>query len=215
MANANRLVQEYLLEMVETTDEVGLQVACYLKGELVVDAWAGLADEASGRAVDGETLFTVFSCTKGVTSTAVHLLAERGKLAYDASIGTYWPEFACNGKEGITVRDVMTHRAGLPHMPDGVTPELICDWDYMCGALAASSPIWEPGTKTGYHAYTFGWLLGEVVHRTDGRSFSRFVTEEICEPTGTYGPLSRHTRRSGVSRGHTSKRCTSGWWRGE
>jgi CubicO group peptidase (beta-lactamase class C family) len=180
----NVLVQDLLNEFVASGEEVGLQVAVYVDGKLVVDTWAGVADEASGKPVDGNTLFTSWSTTKGFVATCVHILADRGVVEYDAPVATYWPEFAANGKESVTVRQLLTHKAGLPQMPEGVTVEMMTDWDAMCSALASHAPIWEPGTKTGYHAWTFGWLLGELVHRADGRPFAQFVQEELCQPLG-------------------------------
>ena len=187
MADINDRVREALDELIASGVEVGLQVAAWHHGELVVDTWAGLADVASGRPVDGDTLFTSFSCTKGVTATAIHMLVERGVIAYDEPIAAHWPEFAQRGKQYATIRHALTHRAGVPHMPDGVTPQSMSDWDYMCDAIAALEPLWEPGTRTGYHAYTFGWILGEIIRRADGRPINQFVQDEICAPLGLDG----------------------------
>lgn len=183
--DANAAVLALLEELIGSGDEVGLQAAAYLNGELVIDAAAGLADPTTGRRVDSDTLFTVFSTTKGITATCIHLLAERGQLDYDAPVASYWPEFTANGKERVTVRDALTHRAGVPQMPEGLEPADLCDWDAICAGIAALPPLWEPGTQTGYHAYTFGWILGEVLRRIDGRSIATFVREEICAPLGT------------------------------
>lgn len=149
--------------------ERGLQVAAYLDGELVIDARAGLADASTGRPVAGETLFCVFSCTKGITATVIHLLAERGQLVYEAPVATCWPEFGAHGKGSITVRQVLAHTAGVPQVPDSLSVEDMCDWDRTCRAVADLSPLWEPG----YHAVTYGWILGEVAR------------EEICRPLGS------------------------------
>ena len=180
----NNVVQACIDELVASGQEVGLQVAAYVDGKLAVDAWAGVADEASGHVVDGDTLFTSWSTTKGFVATCTHILADRGKLEYDAPVARYWAEFAANGKERVTVLDLLTHRAGVPQMPEGVTPEMMTDWEAMCRAIAAHPPLWEPGTKTGYHAWTFGWLLGEVVRRVDGRPIAQFAQEELCQPLG-------------------------------
>jgi CubicO group peptidase (beta-lactamase class C family) len=179
-----RRVQQLIDDLIETGEEVGLQVAAYLDGEPLVDAWAGIADEASGRPVDGETLFTSWSTTKGFVATCVHILAERGLLDYDAPIARYWPEFGANGKAAATVRHALTHMAGVPQLPADVTPELMTDWDAMCAAIARQAPLWEPGTKAGYHAWTFGWINGEIVRRVDGRPLAQFAREELCEPLG-------------------------------
>lgn len=178
----NNDVQACIDELVASGQEVGLQVAAYVDGKLAVDVWAGMADETSGRAVNGDTLFTSWSTTKGFVATCIHILADRGQVEYDAPVARYWPEFAANGKERVTVLDLLTHRAGVPQMPDGVTPEMMTDWEAMVRAIAAHPPLWEPGTKTGYHAWTFGWLLGEVVRRVDGRPIAQFVQEELCQP---------------------------------
>ncbi|MGW8954261.1 serine hydrolase domain-containing protein [Streptomyces sp. NPDC055709] len=164
--------------------ETGLQVAAYLNGQLVVDAWAGMADPATGREVDGDTLFHLFSCGKGVTGTAVHLLVDRGVLEYDTPIASYWPQFGVRGKERITLRHVLTHTAGVPHLPADITVADLCDWDRMCEFVAGLEPLWEPGARSGYHSITYGWLLGEVVRRADGRPIGQLVSDEIVGPLG-------------------------------
>ena len=170
-ANANSIVQEAVNAAIREGGEIGLQVAAYVDGERVVDVWGGLADETTGRTVNGDTLFPVFSVTKAVTATALHIQAERGLVDYDTSIAHYWPEFGAHGKEKGTVRDALTHRIGIPQMPEGVTPELMCDWEWMVQRLADTKPLFAPGTKSAYLAYTFGWIIGEVdaiVRHADG-----------------------------------------------
>jgi CubicO group peptidase (beta-lactamase class C family) len=176
-------VQQAVDEAVSKRGEIGVQVAAYHRGRLIVDSWAGLADRRTDTPVDGGTLFNVFSVTKGVTATAVHLQAERGRLEYDAPMATYWPEFGANGKETVTVRNALTHCTGAPQMPPGVTPEMMCDWEQMASAIAALPPILPIG-EPAYQSMSFGWVLGELVRRTDpfGRSFARFVEEEIAAP---------------------------------
>ncbi len=163
--------------------EVGIQVAAYVGDDLVVDTWRGDADPATGAPVDGDTLFPVF-VAKAVVATALHVQAERGFVDYDAPIASYWPEFAANGKAAITVRDVLNHRSGVPQMPEDVTPERLGDWDWMVERFAAMTPLHAPQARTIYHPMSFGWLIGEVVRRTDprGRSLEDFVHEEICQP---------------------------------
>src|SRR5262245_39920982 len=138
----NTHIQHIIEDIIASGEEVGLQAAAYVDGELVVDTWAGIADEASGRPVDGETLFTSWSTTKGFAATCIHILADRGKLEYDAPIARYWPEFAANGKAEVTVRHALTHTAGVPQMPANVTPEMMTDWDAMCAAIASHAPLW-------------------------------------------------------------------------
>ena len=177
-------IQELLDELVASGAEVGLQAAAYLDGELVLDTWAGTADEATGRPVDGDTLFLVFSATKGVLATAIHLLAERGAVDYEAPVARYWPAFGAHGKERVTVRQALAHQAGIPALPPGTTPEQMCDWDGMCAAVADLAPLWEPGSRTVYHGLTFGWILGEVLRRVDGRDVRAFVHQEVAGPLG-------------------------------
>jgi CubicO group peptidase (beta-lactamase class C family) len=164
--------------------EVGVQVAAYLGDELVVDAWTGVADPETERTVDGDTLFSVFSVTKAVTATALHIQAERGLVDYTAPIARYWPEFAENGKHGITVRQALTHRSGVPQMPEGVTPERMGDWDWMISRIEAFAPLYEPGSTNAYQKFVFGWIIAEIVRRTDPKSrpFAQFVQEEISSP---------------------------------
>ena len=131
MANIQSRVQALLDRLVERDVERGLQVAAYFDGELVVDAWAGIADASTGRLVDGETLFTTWSAGKGVAATVMHLLADRDRLAYHAPIADYWPEFGAHGKQAITVAHALTHTSGIPQIPDGVGPAELLDWEKM------------------------------------------------------------------------------------
>lgn len=183
-AEANFIVQQALNEATTSGGEIGVQVAAYLNGKLVIDAWSGYADQDSGRKVDGDTLFNVYSVTKAVAATALHILADRGFIDYNAPVIKYWPEYGAHGKYKTTVRDVLTHRACIPQMPDNVTPERMCDWDWMIRAVADLKPLSEPGTKTMYLSMTFGWIVGELVRRADPqrRSLGRFVLEEIAAP---------------------------------
>lgn len=182
---ANRAVQAAIERAIAEKGEIGIQVAAYLGEELVIDCWAGLADKDSGRPVDADTLFNVFSVSKAVVSTTVHIQAEKGLLDYDRPIADYWPEFAQNGKGAITVRDALNHHTGTPQMPPGTTPDTICDWDFMVRGIAALTPI-LPRDNPAYQAMSFGWVLGEVVRRTDPaqRDFNQFIQDEICVPYG-------------------------------
>jgi CubicO group peptidase (beta-lactamase class C family) len=177
-------LQALLDRLVATGGETGVQLAVYHRGRLVFDGAAGLADSASGRPTTPETLFTAFSCSKGVVATLIHLLAERGTLAIDDPVARYWPEFAQHGKERVTLRHVLAHTSGIPQMPSPATPEAMLDWNGMAGAIAALPPLWRPGERSAYHALTFGWILGEVARRADGRSFPELVAREIADPLG-------------------------------
>ncbi len=180
----NEIVRAAMLKEINAGREIGLQAAAYHHGKLVIDCWAGLADPNTGREVDGTTLFNVYSVTKAVIATALHMQVDRGLLDYDAPVSRYWPEFGVNGKEGTTVRHVVTHRTGVPQMPDGVTIDTMCDWDWMTSRITALKPIAPPGTKALYQSMTFGWLVGELVRRTDSRHrhIGQFVREEIAQP---------------------------------
>ncbi|KAI1866447.1 hypothetical protein JX265_007748 [Neoarthrinium moseri] len=166
--------------------ETGVAVAAYRRGELIVDAFAGKANPQSGAAVTKDTIFPIFSVTKGVTALAVHIQAERGHLSVHDPISKHWPEFGCNGKENTTIEQALSHRAGIPQMPADITPELMHDWQWMVEKIAKFTPLFPPGEANAYHVLVWGWILGEVVCRTDPkrRRFDVFVREEICGPLG-------------------------------
>ena len=172
MRDLQRKTQDAIDELVESGTERGLQVAVYRDGEQVVDAVAGLADAETGRPVASDTPFYAYSVGKGATSAVAHVLVERGLFGYDTPVMELWPEFGANGKEDATVRHVLTHTVGVPGIPADTTPEDLCDWDGMCAAIADSEPWWGPGTKTAYHAYPFGYIIGEIVRRATGRPIS-------------------------------------------
>ncbi|MGH2516767.1 MAG: serine hydrolase domain-containing protein [Ktedonobacterales bacterium] len=189
MSDAQKQVQDAINQLVECGAERGLQVAVYQHGEMVVDAVAGVADPATGRAVTVDTPFYSTSTAKGVVSTVAHVLVERGAFTYDTPVVELWPEFGAHGKEGVTVRHVLTHSAGVPGVPAGTTPEDLCDWQKMCAAIAGTTPWWEPGTKTGYHVLTYGYLVGEIVRRATGKPISQVLREEVAGPLGVAGEL--------------------------
>ncbi|WP_101790764.1 serine hydrolase domain-containing protein [Nonomuraea indica] len=182
-------VQRAIDELVASGRELGVQVAAYVRGELVVDACAGVADPGSGRPVTPDTPFFSFSTGKGMTATAVHVLVERGELDYDLRIADVWPEYAQHGKGGTTLRHALTHAAGVPALPAGVTAEDFTDWTRMCALVAGSEPLWEPGTAHGYHAWTYGWLVGETVRRATGRTLAQVLAEDVAEPLKVPGEL--------------------------
>jgi CubicO group peptidase (beta-lactamase class C family) len=182
-------VQQAIDRLVESGTERGVQVAVYRDGEQVVDAVAGLADPAAGRPVDAGTVFYNYSVVKGATATIAHILAERGLFGYATPVAELWPDFAAHGKQGVTVRQVLDHTAGVPGIPLDTTVEDLCDWDKMCAAIADAELWWEPGTKVGYHAYTFGYIVGEVVRRATGKPISQVLAEEVAGPLGVAGEL--------------------------
>jgi CubicO group peptidase (beta-lactamase class C family) len=162
--------------------DVGAAFCLYMDGRQVVDLWGGVADARAGRPWEEDILTLVYSTTKGVTAICAHLLAQRGLLDLDAPVVEYWPEFGKQGKSGIPVRQLLSHRAGLPLIDKKLTPEEAMAWEPAVEALAAQAPLWEPGTKHGYHALTYGWLVGEVIRRVTGRSLGQFLAEEITGP---------------------------------
>lgn len=164
--------------------ELGASYCVTVGGETVVDLWGGHADPERTRAWDKDTTTVVMSSTKGATALAAHLLALRGELDLDLPVATYWPEFAASGKEGVLVRHLLSHQAGVPALREPLPPGGFYDWELVTSCLAAESPFWEPGTRHGYHALTFGFLVGEVVRRVTGRSLGTFVAEEIAGPLG-------------------------------
>lgn len=163
-----RSVREAFEENFRDRGELGAAVSVIHDGETVVDLWGGWADEARTRPWERETLVNVWSTTKGATALCAHLLADRGELDLDAPVAMYWPEFAAAGKGGILVRHLLSHRAGLAGLRELHTIEDLYDWGLTCAALAAEEPWWEPGTQSGYHAMTYGFLVGEVVRRVCG-----------------------------------------------
>jgi CubicO group peptidase (beta-lactamase class C family) len=184
MSDLQEQVQVLIDGLVETGAENGLQAAVYRRGELLVDAVAGTADPVTGRPVTSDTVFYSASTAKGVTATVIHLLVEQGTFDYDTRVTDFWPEFGAHGKEATTLRHVLTHSAGVPGLPMDVTAEQYCDWTGMCDLVADLEPWWAPGKQVGYHAVTFGWILGEVVRRATGQPISRVLAERIGKPLG-------------------------------
>ncbi|HEV8191306.1 MAG TPA: serine hydrolase domain-containing protein, partial [Ktedonobacterales bacterium] len=165
MSDVQSQVQQAIDRLVESGVETGVQVAVYRRGALVVDAISGVADPETGRAVTPDTPFFSASTGKSMTSTVAHILAERGVFDYDTPIVELWPEFGAHGKEAATIRHALTHTVGVPGVPADTTPEDLGDWQKMCAAIADAEPWWEPGTKFGYHAITYGYIIGEIVRR--------------------------------------------------
>jgi CubicO group peptidase (beta-lactamase class C family) len=165
-------------------DELGAALAVVLDGRVVVDVWAGWADVARTRPWQRGTLVDVFSVGKAMAASCVLLLAERGKVDLDAPVARCWPEFAAAGKDEVTARTLLAHRAGLPALRRDVAPEEIYDWDSMAGALAAEQPWWEPGTAHGYHVNTLGFMAGEIVRRVSGESIGTFFRRAVARPLG-------------------------------
>jgi len=165
-------------------NELGAAVTVTLDGETVVDLWGGWADAARTRPWERDTLVNVWSTTKGPVALCAHILADRGLLDLDARVATYWPEFAAAGKENILVRHLLSHRAGLAGLREPHSLAQLYDWELTTGRLAAMEPWWEPGTRSGYHALTYGFLVGEVVRRVSGLLPGAFLEREVTGPLG-------------------------------
>ncbi|ATW47050.1 EstA family serine hydrolase [Streptomyces peucetius subsp. caesius ATCC 27952] len=164
--------------------ELGAAVTVLVGGEKVVDLWGGWADGGRTRPWQRDTLVNVWSTTKGPTALCAHVLADRGLLDLDAPVADYWPEFAAAGKKAVLVRHLLSHRAGLAGLREPHSLDELYDWELTCARLAATEPWWEPGTRSGYHAITYGHLVGEVVRRVSGQLPGEFLRQEITGPLG-------------------------------
>lgn len=177
-------VREAFAALFDNPQERGAALCIQIGGETVVDLWAGTADKDGAQAWHSDTILNLFSCTKTFTAvTALQLVAE-GKLALDAPVAQYWPEFAAAGKQSITLRHLLSHQAGLPALRDLLPPEALYDWPRMTAALAAETPWWPPGTGHGYAAITYGWLVGELLRRADHRGPGESIMARVARPLG-------------------------------
>ncbi|MFI5039845.1 MAG: serine hydrolase domain-containing protein, partial [Solirubrobacterales bacterium] len=164
--------------------DVGASVSVALNGEIVVDIWGGYADSARTTPWHRDTLVNVFSTTKTMVALCALILADRGELDFDAPVARYWPEFAQAGKEQVLVRHLLGHTSGLSGWEEPLELEELGDWERCTSLLAAQTPWWEPGTQSGYHAVTQGYLVGEVIHRITGLSPGAFFRQTVAEPLG-------------------------------
>ncbi len=203
MVDLQTLVQKYLDGLVDSGVESGLQCAIYLDGMLEADAVSGTVDGVSDTPIRPDHLCTVFSASKGIAITAIHMLAERGELDYAAPVAHFWPDFGVSGKESITVAQALNHLAGIPQVPhvEGMSdPELWCNLDRVVSETARLVPMFEPGSTACYHALTIGWLLSGLVQHVDGRTLGTFIRDEIAAPLGIQRemflgtPASEHDR---------------------
>lgn len=162
--------------------EVGASFAATINGKFVIDIWAGHADAAKTSPWEQDTIVNVYSTTKVMTVLCTLMLVDRGLLDLDAPVAKYWPEFAQAGKEKLPVRYLFSHTAGLPGFDEKIPVEALYDWDRIINLLAAQKPWWKPGTKSGYHAITHGYLLGELIRRITGKTVGTFFREEVANP---------------------------------
>jgi CubicO group peptidase (beta-lactamase class C family) len=168
----------------EAGDELGARFTLVEAGETVLDIWAGFADRGRSKPFDDTTLTPIFSTTKAVAALLIARLVDQGKLDYAQTVASVWPEFAQAGKAAITVEQVLSHQAGLSGFLEPMEPSAWFDWDAICAKLAAMAPIWPPGTASGYHPITFGYLAGEIFRRVDGRTMGAALREDLAEPFG-------------------------------
>jgi CubicO group peptidase (beta-lactamase class C family) len=177
-------VRSVFEENLSTGQDVGASYCVTVEGETLVDLWGGFAGEDRTRSWDRDTIVGVYSTTKTVTALTALLLADHGALDLDAPIARYWPEFAVNGKEFITVAQVLSHSSGLSGWAVPITAEDLLDWEKATGLLAAQATFWQPGSASGYHAITYGYLVGEVVRRVTGQSLGTVFHEQFASPLG-------------------------------
>jgi len=177
-------VRDAIASTLDSGLDVGACAAVTVDGELVADVWGGLTDQETGATWGRDTIINVWSTTKTMAALSVLLLVDRGDVDVDAPVATYWPEFKAGGKEQVLVRHVMSHTAGLSGWQDPMAPTDLYDWEKATSLLAVQAPWWEPGTASGYHAITQGYLEGEIVRRVTGQTIGTFFRTELAEPLG-------------------------------
>jgi len=175
-------VADVLARSIQSGADLGASFSVTINGEMVIDIWGGHLDEERKSPWQEDTIINVYSTTKTMSFLCALMLADRNLLDFDQNVAEYWPEFAQNGKANVKVWHIMDHAAGLPGFDEKTTPEDLYDWDKVTGMLAAQAPWWEPGTASGYHAITQGFLIGELVRRISGKSLGQFFRTEIAEP---------------------------------
>lgn len=202
-------VEELFHQQIQEGVHPGAALAVYRHGKQVLDLYGGAADEKTGKPVTRDTMFVLYSSTKPLAAACLYILWERGKLNWDDKVADYWPGFALNGKSEVTIRHILTHRGGFPDTPSELTWDKWHDWDFVVQSMERAVPIYEPGKVIAYHPRNFGWVIGELVRRIDGRPIRQFIQEEITGPLGmedTYVglPASLEDR---VSKEHAMEDC--------
>jgi CubicO group peptidase (beta-lactamase class C family) len=193
-------VKEAFARNFDEDDDVGASFAATVDGKFVVDIWAGHADAARTVPWERDTIVNVWSTTKAMAALCTLMLVDRGQLDPEAPVAEYWPEFAQAGKEKLPVKYLLSHSSGLAGFEEPIPPEALYDWQRITGMLARQAPWWEPGTASGYHSLTFGYLLGELVRRITGKTMGTFFREEVAEPLGAdfhIGLAAEHDKRVG------------------
>lgn len=177
-------VKDAFAELFDDPQERGAALCVQVGGETVLDLWAGMADRDGQEPWHSDTLLNLYSCTKAFTAVAALQLVGEGKLELDEPVARLWPEFAAAGKQHVTLRQLLSHRAGLPAIRQPLPPEALYDWQAMTAALAAEAPWWAPGDGHGYAPITYGWLIGEPIRRATGRNPGEVIVERTARPLG-------------------------------
>ncbi len=177
-------VKDAFAELFDNPQERGAALCIQIGGETLVDIWAGTADKDGAEAWHSDTILNLFSCTKTLTAVAALQLVGEGKVELDQPVARYWPEFAAAGKQHITLRQLLSHSAGLPALRAQLPGEALYDWTAMTDALAAEEPWWTPGEAHGYAPITYGWLVGELLRRVDGRGPGESIVNRVARPLG-------------------------------
>jgi CubicO group peptidase (beta-lactamase class C family) len=178
----NEKVEKLIKKQISDGRQIGVQVCAYQYGKKIVDTWAGTMGPGDNRPVKQDSLFCSWSTTKGVAATALHILADQGFIEYDAPVTQYWKEFGKHGKDKITVAQAMSHQAGIYKTPNLDNLENITDWSKGINYVENAVPAFPPGTKTGYHALTYGWIVGGIIEKATGRHIQDVIREEIAKP---------------------------------
>jgi aarF domain-containing kinase len=184
LSDINDKITNLIKEQIAEGRQIGVQVCAYKDGLKIVDTWAGIMGLNDPRPVRADSLFCSFSTTKGVAATAIHILADKGLVEYDVPVAEYWPEFAQNGKERISVAQALSHQAGIHAMPTPYNVAHLTDWDAGIKWVEEGKPAYEPGTKTGYHGITFAWIVGGIIQGATGKTFQDVIKDEIAIPLG-------------------------------
>ena len=215
-SNAAERLQEVMDEMISRNEECGCQLTIYLEGEKVIDLTSGYTSATRDKKVDSNTLFPVFSVGKAIMSTTLHTILASGKAGIDDPVCKYWQEFAACGKDFLTIRHLLSHRAGLHTLHQGVAPEDLADWEFMCRKIENSPALFE-GKKMCYHSISYTWIIGEIVHRITGVPFQDAIHQNVLAPLGIadqfyFGipeALENHAAALDNSRDNDAKWCES------
>jgi CubicO group peptidase (beta-lactamase class C family) len=183
-AALNQKVKRLIEKQISKRRQIGVQVSSYQYGEKIVDTWAGEMGPNDPRPVQRDSLFCSWSTTKGVAATALHILADKGLIEYDKPVADYWPEFGKQGKEKLTVAEAVSHQAGIYKTPSLENIENITNWEKGLRYVENAVPVFEPGSISGYHALTYGWIIGGIIEKATGRHIQEVICQDIAKPLG-------------------------------